>query len=197
MKKLSVLIIALMAASAPAFANPVLDALLPCAQKMKMAVEGKGGDPTPQELDKCYQDANKIASDVTRDLSLLLIGRLSMNYDQYVENAQQNAEAASLPQISATELVSAFKNNELSANNQFKDKEIVVSGEITKIGVNLGKVSISLKGDKFGMQNVQAFITKDQEERAGKLSKGQTVKIKGVCDGISFVNVALTDAVIL
>lgn len=172
----------------------MFEAARPCIETIR-----DGKDPTSKELDKCYKDLAVAMNDpeLNRDLALLLIGAYWQGYDKITAKIAKIEGAAELPEINAQELVKAFKGNELAANKQYKDKELVVSGVVHSIDVNFGKASIAIQGDQFGLQNVRAHLNKDQEEAASQLQKGQKIKIKGVCDGLSFMDVSLQDAVIL
>lgn len=172
-------------------------AVKPCVIKINEAIHGNGGDPSQQELNKCIDDLLKAEPDwPSRELAAVMIGYTAAKtpYKQETAATEDNSKVLT---ISATKLVDAFKANELKANNQYKGKEMIVTGTVHQISVNFGVVSVDIKGEKYGFQNVKALVTKDQEAKAAELTKGQKVKIKGVCDGLSFMDVALKDAVIL
>lgn len=172
-------------------------AVKPCVIKINEAIHGNGGDPSQQELNKCIDDLLKVEPDwPSRELVAVMIGYTAAKtpYKQETAATEDNSKVLT---ISATKLVDAFKANELKANKQYKDKEMIVTGIIAQVGVTFGVVSVDIKGDDFGIQNVSALINKEEEEKAMDLSKGQKVRIKGICDGFNFMSVVLKDAVIL
>lgn len=176
-------------------ADDAFKAVLPCVETLRAQK-----DPTTEELDKCHAALFELYGKnplITRDITLITIGAFWNGYDEMKARIDMKESATGLPEIEAPLLVAAFKANELAANNEYKGKELVVTGVVHSIDVNFGKVSISIAGDQFGMQNVRAYVTKDQEAAASKLQKGQPVKIKGTCDGLSFMDVSLENAVIL
>ena len=173
----------------------VFTAIKPCVIKIQKSVKGEGPNPTQQELNKCIDDFYRINPYYpSRELAAVSIGYTAAAHPDIENELMEDREILT---ISAAKLVDAFKANELKSNKQYKDKEIIVTGIITHISVNFGVVSIGIKGDDFGIQQVSALINKEEEDKAIELIKGQNVKIKGICDGFNFMSVVLKNAVIL
>ena len=84
-------------------------------------------------------------------------------------------------QISAKDLLNAYDENELNADNQYKDKLL------DDVYVTLGD------GDEFSFTTVQCYF-KDKEEidKVATLKSGDEITIIGKCDG-QFFNVDLKD----
>ena len=120
--------------------------------------------------------------------------------------ASSESSASSLPAaaeetvlaVSAKDLLAAYQNNEVSADNQYKDKILSVTGVISDIGVVLDQTYICINGGgDFEILSVQCYISDESEisEKVAALSKGETVTITGTCSGQS-LNVELKDCTI-
>lgn len=96
--------------------------------------------------------------------------------------------------VSAEELAKAFEDNEISANKQYKDKMLEISGTISDIGEMLGSTYITLEAEEdFAITQTQCFF-KDEEQidKIAELSKGEKVTLIGKCEGKS-LNVSVKD----
>ena len=98
-------------------------------------------------------------------------------------------------QISAKDLLNAYDENKLNADNQYKDKLLEVTGFVDDIGTDvLDDVYVTLgDGDEFSFTTVQCYF-KDKEEidKVATLKSGDEITIIGKCDG-QFFNVDLKD----
>ena len=85
--------------------------------------------------------------------------------------------------ISSQQLYADYKANEVAADQKYKSKILEISGEIDNIAKDItDTIYITLKGDKY-IGSVQCFFSKNHENQAASLSKGQYVTVKGKCDG--------------
>lgn len=87
--------------------------------------------------------------------------------------------------VTASELVKAYKDNEIAANEKYKDKLLLVSGSIDSINAGMGdEPLIMLKSNSdYGMNNPHAKLADSDVKKAGTLKKGQTIKL--LCKGNS------------
>lgn len=83
-------------------------------------------------------------------------------------------------QVKASELLSAYKNNEIAANQQFKDKTLLVTAIVESIDAGLmDEPYLVLKaGDQFEFNKPQAHLAKSDANKAATLSKGQQVVLR-------------------
>ena len=90
-------------------------------------------------------------------------------------------------QVKASELLNAYKNNEVAANQQFKDKTLMVTAIVESIEAGLmDEPYLVLKaGDQFEFNKPQARLAKSDESKAASLSKGQQITLR--CIGNSEV----------
>lgn len=114
-------------------------------------------------------------------------------------NVQANNEEVAKPEeevivISAEELAKAFEDNEVKANQLYKDKMVEVTGTVSSIGEILGSTYITLDAaEDFALTQTQCFFDdEDQINKVASLSKGDTVTIVGKVDGKS-INVGVDD----
>ena len=87
--------------------------------------------------------------------------------------------------ISATELINAYKENEIKADKMYKGKIVEVNGIVDAIDSGIDdKAIVRLSdGDEFSFDNVQCCIDDENQDNACELKKGENVKIIGKADG--------------
>ena len=87
--------------------------------------------------------------------------------------------------ISATELINAYKENEVKADKMYKGKIVEVNGIVDGIDSDIDdKAVVRLSdGDEFSFYTVSCYIDNDNQDKACELKKGQNVTIVGVADG--------------
>lgn len=110
-------------------------------------------------------------------LVLLIVGTVS------VISAPKKVKT--LP-ISSHNLIEAYKANEISADDKFKDKLLEVTGKIRDIKKGLlGEYYVTLKSNKqFEFKSVQCFFSKEHKKKLMKLKKNQSITIIGKCTGL-------------
>lgn len=87
--------------------------------------------------------------------------------------------------ISATELINAYKENEIKADKTYKGKIVEVNGIVDGInsGIDDKAIVILSDGDEFSFDNVQCCIDDENQDKACELKKGENVTIIGKADG--------------
>ena len=87
--------------------------------------------------------------------------------------------------ISATELINAYKENEVKADKIDKGKIVEVNGIVDAIDSGIDdKAVIRLSdGDEFSFYNVHCYIDDENQDKACELKKGENVTIIGKEDG--------------
>jgi hypothetical protein len=84
--------------------------------------------------------------------------------------------------ISAAQLIQAYTDNEVSADNNLKGEKFYVEGIIDNIGKDiLGSIYVTLKSGDI-IRSVQCYI--DDQEKVAELRKGQKITVFGKCDGM-------------
>lgn len=96
--------------------------------------------------------------------------------------------------ISSSELINAYQNNEVAADNKFKGKRLIVSGVIEDIGKDILDKPYIVMSKSDALRGVQCSF-EDANVVAG-FQKGQKVTIKGTCNGL-MMNVQLDDVTLV
>ena len=87
--------------------------------------------------------------------------------------------------ISATELINAYKENEVKADKMYKGKIVEVNGIVDGIDSDIDdKAVVRLSdGDEFSIYTVSCYIDDENQDKACELKKGENVTIIGKADG--------------
>ncbi|MFC3902547.1 tRNA_anti-like [Acinetobacter marinus] len=102
--------------------------------------------------------------------------------DEVTEQPQQQTI-----EVTAQQLYEAYQQNEIAANQQFKDKQLLVHGVVDSIEADfMDKPVINLRaGDEYNFLLPSANLADEELNKAATLSKGQTVSL--LCVGGSEV----------
>jgi len=97
--------------------------------------------------------------------------------------------------VTAVELFSAYKENTIAADSQYKDKLVEVSGAVDNIGKDIldaPYVSMNCGGQCFG--SVQCMLKAGEDTKALSLKQGDAVTFRGRVDGY-LMNVLIRECV--
>ncbi|MEQ8175043.1 MAG: hypothetical protein ABRQ26_08210 [Syntrophomonadaceae bacterium] len=112
--------------------------------------------------------------------------------------AQEDKTPTASEEISITsyQLCTEYRANEALANTKYKDKVLIVSGVINKVGKDYAnKLFLSIDGFD-AVSSTACFFDPAKVTELNKLRNGQTVTIKGTCSGMAG-DVALQDCQIV
>jgi RecJ-like exonuclease len=98
-----------------------------------------------------------------------------------------------IPAITARELVSLYRENEIRFNKLYLDKKIQVTGEVTNVGESKGKPNLTLQDGSF--MGMFAYCKTSELDAAGELDKGDTVVVIGTIT-VTLGKVIINDCVI-
>ena len=103
------------------------------------------------------------------------------------QEAPVPAEPEQLETVTADQILNAYKNNEVAANQALKDKKFIVTGTIDSISADFSdKPVIELKaGGEYEFNQPRASLAEGEENKAASLAKGQRISM--VCIGNSEV----------
>lgn len=157
--------------------------------------DGDFGNKTKDAVES-FQKAHNISIDgiVTESVYITILNEYNNLPKDIRESAPDNEQSIS---ISAKKLNDAFQDNEVSANQQYKDQIIDVNGKLESVKKTFGTVYVRLAADDYGIFTVACAMRKDQEQSVGALKKGQNVTIRGKCTGLSIIEVYLDDCKII
>lgn len=139
------------------------------------ALAGGGGDSNKDEAKPTTTEVAEVKEEVKEEPK-----------DEVKEEPKEEPKEEVIV-VSAEDLAKAFEDNEISANKQYKDKILEVTGTVQDIGEVLGSTYISLdSGEEFSITHAQCFFKdEDQIDKVAELSKGDTVTLIGKCEGKS------------
>ncbi len=89
--------------------------------------------------------------------------------------------------ITAAALSKAYHDNEVGADQQYKDAVLIVTGTVQSISKDFtDKIYVILEGDDrdFSIADIQCYFSDDHVNAASSLKKGQRVTVKGLGDGL-------------
>jgi hypothetical protein len=103
------------------------------------------------------------------------------------------SEAASV-KVDAATILKDYEENEVAADNKYKDKVVEITGVVDSIGKDiLDDIYVTIgTGAQFELPLVQCFVAKGLEDGAAKLQKGQKLTVTGRVDGV-LMNVLVKD----
>ncbi len=97
--------------------------------------------------------------------------------------------------LSVSQLVDAFSQNESQANSIYLGKILEVQGILKEIILNDSSL-VLLLGDTAQSTGVSCYLQKDQKDRYTTLKRGESVNVKGICNGM-LLDVVLDKGILL
>jgi hypothetical protein len=121
---------------------------------------------------------------------LMLIGLVILLIGSIVACAAPSTPVSAI-KVTAQELYSAYTSNTTTADAQYKNKILDVSGTVSVIGNDIfGKAYIDLAVSGNGVVQCH-FISLSEDALLHMITIGQTVTIRGPCEGYTTPNVVL------
>lgn len=95
-------------------------------------------------------------------------------------------------EITASELYRAYEANEVSADQQYKGKRLLITGVVENIGKDImDNPYVALKIDF--LKGVNCYFDDENNKILSQLSKGQKIQIIGTCAGLTLTDVVVRD----
>lgn len=117
------------------------------------------------------------------------------NSTNIINNSTHKSEMEPAIKITAKDLYSQYEENEIQADELYKNKLLEVSGTIENIGKDILDVPyVSLKTNNI-LGSVQCMLADTEKSKAAGLSKGQSIVLEGKNSG-KMMNVILRECVI-
>ena len=88
--------------------------------------------------------------------------------------------------LTARELFQAYDQNEVAADEKYEGKVLEISGRVEDIGKDItDTIYVTLEaGGGSGFFSVQCYFADTHASDAAKLSKGDGITVKGLCNGM-------------
>lgn len=149
---------------------------------------GKFTDASGKFVEKKGERAIKhfIIAFIIMSFGIGVLGNIGRNSSSTVSNngtVSQPAKNTKTPvaELTASQLFSAYEDNEVAADNAYKGKWIKVSGTVESIGKDiLDDPYIAFKTGDLAF-SVQVYF--DDASKLGSIKKGQRLTVIGKCDG--------------
>ena len=103
-------------------------------------------------------------------------------YREYNRENLDLAEAAADTEIEAMQLITAYEKSDTTADAEYRNKILLVSGKIKTLDTAADRYTIVL-GEEASMSSVRCLIDSKYLNQASGLSVGQSVKIRGAITG--------------
>ena len=101
-------------------------------------------------------------------------------------------------QITAEELLQAYKADELAADKLYKGEILRVTGKVNSTGENIvGTQFVKLSGGSIEAWGVQCMFGKKYGTEIARLTMSEVVTIVGECDGYLITDVKMKDCVLV
>lgn len=124
----------------------------------------------------------------------LLIG-VGFGIKEYNREVESTADLAVDIQISASDLFNQYQADETSANNNYLDKTIEVTGTVRELVTgDSGELQLVLESDDM-LFGIICQFEGDASAQLNNLSAGNQVVVKGICTGL-LMDVVLKNCVI-
>ena len=100
--------------------------------------------------------------------------------------------------ISAEKLNNQYQENEVAADEKYRDQIVQVTGKVHSVDkmehIFSGPTyTVNLDADEFGIYQVQCEFSEEHQGDVAKLKKGKKVTIQGTCEGLMIVYAQLGD----
>ena len=129
---------------------------------------------------------------------ILVVVVVGIGYAYYLYNkpVADTSDLSAAFSLTADDLFSQFENDESVANSRYLGKVIEVKGRIREFSIgDSGEINLVLASgsDMFG---INCGLSKGEDKKYENFREGDSIKVKGVCSGIS-MDVVLTRCVIV
>ena len=95
-------------------------------------------------------------------------------------------------ELTASELYRAYEANEVSADQQYKGKRLLITGVVENIGKDvMDNPYVALKIDF--LKGVNCYFDDENNKVLSQLNKGQKIQIIGTCAGLTLTDVVVRD----
>lgn len=106
-------------------------------------------------------------------------------------NSETKEESIEYVEVTSTELIAAYNENQVKCKQDYGDKDIKVTGTVMNVGTDvLDNVYVCLGSDtEFTLVGIQCYAKdEDTESKIAELKEGDVITVvgKGSCGSLSF-----------
>lgn len=103
-------------------------------------------------------------------------------------------------EITGIDLINAYKENEIKADNTYKGKKVKITGEIESIGIDIldnAYITIS-DGETYSVNSVQCYFTNSAEKnKVAEMQEGNKITLIGTVGDFSVFNLSVNNCKIV
>lgn len=129
-------------------------------------------------------------------LILLLLGAVYV-YREFNRKAPDTADLTPAYELTGTQLLETFQQDEKKANTLYLGKVLAVTGIIKSLSSDSAGVQTLVIGDTASLSSVRCIMNGETGSDAGPLAAGTRVTIKGICTGYNADDMGLGADVLL
>lgn len=99
------------------------------------------------------------------------------------------SETSSAPQaveVKAVDIITAYEENEVAADDQYKDQLLKITGVVKSVGTDVADrayVMLADERNEYALLGVQCYFDEENKDSLADLKEGDTVTISGTCEG--------------
>ena len=141
----------------------------------------------------------QLLADIRREQAMERQRQKAEKREQQLENDPSTVPLADIPTgkfVSASALYEEFDSNEVAADEKYKGKTIFVAGKVESVEkAPLQGTIIYLSYNQYGGLGVHCLLSGSaaRSDELKTVSKGEYVKVRGECDGKSFIGVVMLE----
>lgn len=95
-------------------------------------------------------------------------------------------EEEALSDITAKTLFRAYQENVVKADNEYKGKELYITGELHSVDQpDTGQIIVYLSGGRYELTRVSCVLDAKYRDDVAFLKPGAKIRVKGICEGKS------------
>ena len=132
------------------------------------------------------------------DCEIIKDGKESRETSSEEEQADSDSETVDgVLKVTADEIMDDYTENELAADQKYKEKSVEMTGTVTRIASHYEKGAYVSFRQKRGIATIYCFFAKGTEKELFALKKGETVTIQGTGKGISYSDIEFVGGTIV
>lgn len=122
-------------------------------------------------------------------ICLFMLMAIASGQEEKEKEVEEKTKTEVAIPVKSSELYEAYQANEVAADQKYKDKVLEISGKVISIKANSiddSEIIVNLNGlidNEYEIMGIRCCFDASHATDAASLSKGQSIKIKGICEG--------------